>query len=143
MKHNIIFCFLLAFAATVFGQSTDPRWLGDNSGRSISFKKISKTDATGADTVKVYPNASCNYVHATINDSLVFNLTPVTGSFQGDEITFSFTNTSGSGHKVEFLTTNVELESAGKLTLIASKRCLIRFFFNGVKWVEMWRMIQA
>ena len=136
----------MSLTIAMFSQSTEPRWSiaagGDLTSRSETYKKISKTDATGADTVKVYPTSSFTHVHATINDSLVFNITPLTGSYQGDEITFSFLNTSGSGHKVEFLTTNVELATAGKLTLSSAKRAIIRFYFTGVKWLEMWRDVQ-
>lgn len=129
-----------------FAQSTSPRWSttknGDNTGRTLTYKKITFTDAAGVDTLKVNPGAGETFISGTINDSLVLSISPITSSYYGDKINCLFTNSSGSGHKVEFITTNVELGTSGKITLTASKRANVVFIFDGVKWIELSRTVQ-
>lgn len=132
-----------------FAQSTTPRFgttkNQDNTGRILTYKFVSTADATGADTVKLVPSAWETLIipSATIKDSLSYSLSSITNCYAGDIMICSFTNSSGSGHKIKFVGSNWQFGSSGSsITLTASKRANITFAFDGAAWVEISRIVQ-
>lgn len=140
----LILAALLFSVTAVEAQSTSPRWStsvsGDNTGRVLTFHKLTAVDHTGADTASVTPNASVTYISATNVDSLVFQIRSSSLSHYGDEIVFLFTNGSGS-HKVEFYT-GFNLVTSGKIPISSSGRANVKFIFDGVAWIETSRAVQ-
>lgn len=141
---SLILSALLFTVTAAKAQSTSPRWStlasGDNTGQKLTFKKLTATDAVGADTASITPNASVTYVSATNVDSLVFKIRSSASAKYGDEIVFLFTNGSGS-HKVEFYT-GFNLVTDGKISITSSKRANFRFIFDGAAWIETSRAVQ-
>lgn len=115
----------------------------DNTGRSMTFRYFTATDATGADTVVVYPRAYQTLIQYTATDSLAFQVTNLGQSYIGDQITFMVLNSSGSGHQIKFIGTNWAFGSGGAAaTLTTLKRANISFIFDGLVWLEQSRVVQ-
>lgn len=139
---NLIALFAFIFTMSVVNaQSTSPRFgtakNTDNTGRVLTFKLVSVTDAAGADSVTIAPNAWESIYKVAALDSLTFKSPTVTNSYYGDQITFQVTGTSGN--KVKFTGTN--WVSAGTATLSSGLNAIITFRFNGTKWVEQSRVV--
>ena len=99
---------------------------------------ITKTDAAGADTIKLEPSEFRTIVKHSLTDSVNFRLANLTRCHVGDELIFVITNTSGSNHKVKLNAyTGFEVSSADSIIAITSaKRANISFIFDGVKFVQ-------
>jgi len=137
--------FILSFVAFSFvsnAQSTTPRFgsgVGnDNTGRVLTYVYTSVTDAAGADSVTLKPNAWETVVRITLVDSLMLNSPSVTRSFAGDRM--ELVVSGASGKKVKFAATN--FITAGTATLSTSGRSVISLIFDGAKWVESGRVTQ-
>jgi hypothetical protein len=142
MKNFIFALFALVFcAASVNAQSTSPRFgttkSTDNTGRVLTFKLVSVTDAAGADSVTIAPNAWETIYKVAALDSITFKSPSVTNSYYGDQVTLQVTGTSGD--LVKFTGTN--WVSAGTATLSSGLNAIITFRFNGTKWVEQSRVV--
>lgn len=146
MKNILTLLVLTAFALCAKAQSSTPRFgttpNQDNTGRSLTYKYITKTDATGADTLRITTNAYVTIVKATVVDSLAF--APIlTKAYAGDKLEFLITNSAGSGHLAKFVGANWQVGTGGaSLALTASKRATISFEFDGTYWVERCRTVQ-
>jgi hypothetical protein len=150
IKITLVFLVLsiVSIGASV-AQSTTPRFgttkNQDNTGKVVTYKFVSTADATGADTVKLVPSAFHTVIipSSTIKDSLSYSLSSLASSYAGDEIQFSFTNSSGSGHKIKFVGSGWQCSSSGtSITLTTAKRATIKFVFDGAAWVETGRVVQ-
>jgi hypothetical protein len=139
---NLIALFAFIFTMSVVNaQSTSPRFgtakNTDNTGRVLTFKLVSVTDAAGADSVTIAPNAWETIYKVAALDSLTFKSPTVTNSYYGDQITLQITGTSGD--LIKFTGTN--WVSAGTATLSSGLNAIITFRFNGTKWVEQSRVV--
>ncbi len=139
---NLIALFAFIFTMSVVNaQSTYPRFgtakNTDNTGRVLTFKLVSVTDAAGADSVTIAPNAWETIYKVAALDSLTFKSPTVTNSYYGDQITLQITGTSGD--LIKFTGTN--WVSAGTATLSSGLNAIITFRFNGTKWVEQSRVV--
>lgn len=142
MKKLISFLLVCFAFVAVNAQSTSPRFgtakNDDNTGRVLTYRYVTLTDATGADSVSLYPSAYSNTYRVALTDSLFIKGPTVTASYASDHITFVASGSSGS--KLKFDTAN--FISAGAATLSTSGRAVINFIFDGVKWVEYSRVLQ-
>ena len=142
MKKFIFALFALVFCAgAVNAQSTSPRFgttkNADNTGRVLTYKVVTVTDAAGADSVTIAPNAFETIYKVVALDSITFKSPSVTNSYYGDQVTLQVTGTSGD--LVKFTGTN--WVSAGTATLSSGLNAIITFRFNGTKWVEQSRVV--
>jgi hypothetical protein len=141
MKKLIFILFSVCIFNAV-AQSTSPRFgtasNKDNTFRTLTNKLVTVTDASGADSVTLAPNGYNNIVVVNALDSLTFKSPTVTKCYLGDELTLVINGTSGD--KVKFTGTN--WVSAGTATLSSGLNAVIRFVFNGSKWIEASRVVQ-
>lgn len=143
---NIFYILLFLFASAlvsdaVQAQSTTPRQ------GNYQTVKIATNDAVGADTIKFSPSEFRTILSpsSTITDTLCYMIKDVSRCHLGDEIICSVTNSSGSGHKIKFVGFAHPFEVSGSDTVIAlttAKRAVIKFIFNGAKWVESSKIVQ-
>lgn len=142
MKKLFSLFLLLAIAYTVSAQSTSPRFgtakNQDNTGRVLTNAYASKTDAAGADSVLLVPNAYQTIYRLSLVDSFYFKSPTVTSSYAGDKLVIVASGASGT--KVKFAGTN--FISAGTATLSTNGRAVLNFIFDGAKWVESGRVVQ-
>jgi len=143
MKKLFAVIFLLAISVAMFGQSTSPRFgtlkNQDNTGRVLNYKLVAVTDATGADSVVIVPNAYTTIYKVVLKDSLTFKAPNVTYSSLGDKIEIILSAASGTPF-LKFYGTN--WLTAGKATMSSGLRGVIELVFDGAKWVEEGRYIQ-
>lgn len=144
---------ILFVAATLFvgAQSTSPRYgttnSKDNTGRVLTYAVITTTDATSAtlDTITFNPNAFATIFRpsANIADSVCYKFSSTSQTYSlGDICTFMVSKGTGAG-KIKFGGSVVILSTASAaIALAANKSCIIRFRFNGTKWIEETRMVQ-
>lgn len=129
-------------ATTVSAQSTTPRFgttpNQDNTGRVLTYKFVGKTDVAGADTLKTIPSAWHTIYRVALLDSLAIQPTSLTKCYVGDQITVIASGTSGDF--IKFIGSN--WISAGNATLSTGLRAVVRFVFDGAKWVEVSRVVQ-
>lgn len=142
MKKYIFSMILLAFTFAVMAQSTSPRF-GTTAGKDNSFRMLQNkltalTDAAGADSATLAPSAYNTIVTIAALDSFTLKSPTVTNCFLGDELTLIVTGTSGDMLKF----TGSNWVSAGTATLSSGLNAIIRFVFNGSKWVEASRVVQ-
>lgn len=137
--------FILAAMVAVFAanaQSTTPRWgsgpNNDNTGRVLTWKYQSITDAAGADSVTLVPSAYNSTIRVALTDSFFFKSPSVKQSFAADVLTIVASGASGT--KVKFAGSN--FISAGTATLSTGGRAVVTFIFDGAKWVEQSRVVQ-
>ena len=140
-----LFSLLVIFAITltaVNAQSTSPRYgtakNQDNTGRLLTYALVNVTDADGADSVTIAPNAWETIYKVAATDSLTFKSPTVSRSYYGDIVTLFITGTSGD--KIKFTGSN--WISQGTATLSSGLKAIIRFRFDGAKWVEESRVVQ-
>ena len=119
----------------------------DNTYRFLSQKFIGSTDATGADTVKVYPGTFSVYDNIALVDSITYQIKSNAGAYAGDNFFVQVTNGTGT-HKVKFTNKGANSflfgVSAGDSTisLTTGQRLYIRFIFDGVKWLETAKVVK-
>lgn len=135
----IVFCVVLVSA-----QSTSPRFGNlksqDNTGRNLTYALVNYTDVAGADSLKTAPNAFQTIYNLTIStDSVTFGSPALTKSYLGDNIVIIVQGTA-TGKKLKF--NSPYIIGAGTVTTTTNKRAVIRFIFDGAKWVETGRYVQ-
>jgi len=143
MKKFIAFTFaLLLIGSAVIAQSTSPRFgtakNQDNTGRSLTWKYTTITDAAGADSTTIAPNAFETIYRVALTDSVFFKSPTVTNCYAGDRIRIIASGASGT--KLKFAGTN--FITAGTATLSSSGRAVLTFIFDGAKIVEASRVVQ-
>ncbi len=136
---------LIAFVfavAVVNAQSTSPRFgtakNQDNTGRVLTYTYNTWTDAQGADSTAITPNAYQSYYRVALVDSFTVKNPVVTRSYAGDRITIIASGASGKFLKF----TGSNWISGGTATLSSGGRAVISFVFDGAKWVEAGRVVQ-
>lgn len=150
MKKIISLLFIIACTSCVVAQTT-PRFgitkNNDNTGRVLTHALITTTDVTSAtlDTIVVRPNAweTIFRPSANIADSVCYKFASVNMTYSlGDICTFMVAKGTGAG-KIKFGGSVVILSTASAaVALAANKSCVIRFRWNGSKWIEEFRMVQ-
>lgn len=145
MKKLFSLIFILSFAVAAIAQSTLPRFgtkpNQSNTGQFLTYKMTGYTFVSGADSLKLSPNAFQTIIAPdSLADSLMVKIVSVKSSYLGDKIYFTAV-AKGASRKVKLVTTN--LSSAGTLTCLQNKRITIVFIFDGVKWVEVTRYTES
>jgi hypothetical protein len=147
-----LFLSIAIFAGLTLGaQSTTPRYgtsVGkDNTGRVLTYAYIKTADATAAalDTITFNPNAFTTIFtpSVAIADSVCYKFSSTAQTYSlGDVCIFMVSKGAGAG-KIKFGGSVVILSTASAaVALAASKSAIIRFRFNGSKWIEESRMVQ-
>lgn len=141
-KVFVLFSMLVMCIAFVSAQYTTPRFgtgkNDDNTGRVLTYKYLTLTDAAGTDSTSIYPNAWQTNYSIALTDSLTIKNPTLTKSYAGDNIRFIVTGASGT--KLKFYGANFVTQ--GKVTLSTSGVAIIELLFNGTKWVESGRNVQ-
>ena len=132
----------MTLTVSVFAQTPTPRFQADRYTKSVMNAYKVATDVAGNDTVVLKPQAKETLVKVAIVDSVTFQFTSVVNSYFGDEVVIIATNASGSSHRIKVAATNAQPASAGDVTLASTLGAVIRYRFNGTKWVEESRAIQ-
>lgn len=137
---------LMIATLSIVAQNTAPRFLVNTYGRTVGAKLNAYqavTDAAGADTVSLYPQAGKTVIKMAVLDSIAVKFASVKNSYVGDEVVIVATNASGASHLIKILSNNSEVASTGgRVTLASTLGAVIRFIFNGAKWVEASRTVQ-
>lgn len=145
MKKIIFILLSLLFVSTIDAQNVLPRFKTATYGRTVAAAQnayVASTDATGNDTIALKPQAGKTIVAITVVDSVTFQFSSVANSYVGDEVVIIAKNGSGSSHRVKVSTTNAVPSSSGDVTLASTLGAVIRYIFNGAKWVEASRAVQ-
>lgn len=141
-KIVFLFSLIIMCAVAANAQYTTPRFgtlpNDDNTGRVLTYKYLTLTDATGTDSVAIYPNAWQTNYRIALTDSLTIKNPTITKSYAGDNMRFIVTGTSGA--KLKFYGANFVTQ--GKVTLSTSGVAIVELLFNGTKWVECGRNVQ-
>jgi hypothetical protein len=139
----LIVTSLLFLSVAGFSQSTSPRYgttaNQDNTGRILTYKYVSLTDATGADSVVARPREYETTYRVTLVDSFTFKQPVITSCYAGDYIVIIASAASGTP-KLKFTGSN--WITAGTATLSTGLRAVIKLVFDGAKWVEAGRVVQ-
>lgn len=141
MKKILFVLFTICTLAAV-AQSTSPRFgttAGrDNTYRALTCKLTALTDAAGADSATIATTGYNNLVTIAALDSFTLKSPTVTKAFLGDQMTLVVSGSSGDFVKF----TGSNWVSAGTATLSSGARAVIKFVFDGAKWVEASRVVQ-
>lgn len=145
MKKIIFLLLAVALTSAAIAQNTRPRFSTSTYGREVgsklnAYKAV--TDAAGNDTAVLKPQAGKTIVIVAVVDSVTFQFSSVANSYLGDEVVIIATNASGSSHRIKVAATNAVPASSGDVTLASTLGAVIRYIFNGVKWVEASRAVQ-
>ena len=146
MKKVFFLLSILAVTFSAVAQNTIPRFQ-ESAQKRQTINKLNAyttvTDTTGSDTAYLAPNAAKTIVKLSVKDSIAVKFSKVTNSYVGDEVLIIATNASGASHKIKILSTNTEPSSSGgTVTLASTLGAVIRYVFNGAKWVEASRAVQ-
>lgn len=128
-------------AHTAEAQSTSPRYTatGGNTGAQLNYNWITKTEATGNDTLKITPNAYHTTVRATLAaDSLGISIKSAANCYAGDQLVIIATGASGT--KITFKSTL--FKTAGTMTLSSGGVAVMKLVFTGTAWAETSRVVQ-
>lgn len=153
----ILACIGLLATTTLKSQVTAPRFgtdkFSDNTGRVLTYAIVTTTDVTSAtlDTITLKPNAYETLVcmktgtaMTNLTDSVCYKFSStVTGGYKlGDQVTFMISKGTGAG-KIKFGGSVYVLSTASAaVALAANKSLIMRFRWNGSKWIEETRMVQ-
>lgn len=107
--------------------------------RNLNHKYINATDATGADSAAITFNAYRTTYRVVLVDSFTLKQPVITNAYAGDEFIIVASAASGTP-KLKFTGSN--WQSTGTATLSTGLRAVIRFIFDGAKWVEASRVVQ-
>lgn len=146
MKKLFLISLFLITALAGFSQTYTPRFgitpNDDNTGRALTYKYVAISQAAGVDTLKLKPNGYETIINTptALNDSICLQITSTTTSKAGDKIFISLV-ADGTARKFKFTGTNIVV--LGTATVAISKRATIVLVFDGTKWVEVSRYIQA
>lgn len=153
---KLIFLFLLAFTFSVSAQITAPRFgttkSQDNTGRVLTYAVVTTTDVTSAtlDTITLLPNAyetlvcmKTGTVMTNLTDSVCYKFSSTTDKNKlGDIVTFMISKGTGAG-KIKFGGSQYVLSTeSAAVALAANKSLIMRFRWNGSKWIEEARVVQ-
>ncbi len=156
MKKSFALLFLVAFTFTVSAQITAPRFgttkNSDNTGRGLTYAVVTTTDVTSAtlDTILLAPNAfetlvcmKTGTVMTNLADSVCYKFSSTTGNYKlGDVAVFMISKGTGAG-KIKFGGSQYILSTASAaVALAANKSLIMRFRWNGSKWIEESRVVQ-
>lgn len=156
MKKVLSILSLLALTLTVSAQITAPRFgttkNADNTGRGLTYAVVTTTDVTAAtlDTIVLAPNAyetlvcmKTGTVMTNLADSVCYKFSSSTGNYKlGDVVTFMISKGTGAG-KIKFGGSQYVLStSSAAVALAANKSLIMRFRWNGSKWIEESRVVQ-
>lgn len=156
MKKNILVLFLFALASCAVAQVTTPKFgttkYGDNTGRVLTYAIITTTDVTSAtlDTITIAPKSWETIVcmrtgtaATNLTDSVCYKFSSTTTTYNtGDIVTFMISKGTGAG-KIKFGGSQYVLSTASAaVALAANKSLIMRFRYNGVKWIEESRVVQ-
>ncbi len=139
--------FLIAFAT--FGLAVNAQFTTPRTGTGVKYNPgklnyvySTKTDAASStiDTFAVSPNAYKTTYRIVLVDSVCAGNPVVTNSYAGDEIQFILSAASGTP-KMKFVGANW-ITAAGTVTMTTNLRSVVRFVFDGAKWVEAGRYTQ-
>lgn len=141
---NIFLLLCLLLVGIVSAQSTSPRFgttkTQDNTGRGLTYALVNYTDVAGADSLKTLPGAFETIYNFTIStDSVTFGSPVLTKSFLGDNIVI-IVQGSATGKKLKFNSPNII--GAGTVTTTTNKKAVVKFIFDGAKWIETGRYVQ-
>ncbi len=138
-----IFCllFLFGIVGIAEAQYTTPR---TGTGvrydtRKLNYTYTNKTDAAGADTFALAPNAWNTTIRVALTDSVSVSNPTVTNCYAGDQLRFIISATTGTPF-IKFLGSN--WVTAGNAAVSTRLRGVIDFVFDGAKWVEASRYVQ-
>lgn len=139
----LILTSFLFISAIGYSQTTTPRYgtgaNQDNTGRALTWRWATATDAAGADSIVARPRDYQTTYRVTLVDSFTFKQPVVTACYAGDYITIIASAASGTP-KLKFTGSN--WITAGTATLSTGLRAVIRLVFDGAKWVEVSRVVQ-
>lgn len=153
---GLIAILAISFASAQSTSTTSPRFStesrGDNTGRVLTYAVISTTDLAQAtlDTLTIRPTAYQTLVcmkvgtaMQNLSDSVCYKFSSANTNYRlGDQVTFMISKGTGAG-KIKFGGSQYILSTASAAVAIAANKTLImRFVWNGSKWVEASRMIQ-
>jgi hypothetical protein len=144
MKH-IVLLLLVAFSFSAQAQHTGYRFTnqpGNNSYSFINFnqKAIADTAGSTVDTIGLSPFTVNSYYQLTLTDSCQIKNKSLAGCFNGDYLVLKWTKGTGAG--VLYLSSDfVVATGTNRIVVTASKKGLMAFIFDGVKWVEVDRNI--
>ena len=156
MKKVLSILFLFALTLTVSAQITAPRFgttkNADNTGRGLTYAVVTTTDVTAAtlDTILLAPNAfetlvcmKTGTVMTNLADSVCYKFSSTTGNYKlGDVVVFMISKGTGAG-KIKFGGSQYVLSTASSaVALAANKSLIMRFRWNGSKWIEESRVVQ-
>lgn len=156
MKKLFALLFLVAFTFTVSAQITAPRFgttkNSDNTGRGLTYAVVTTTDVTSAtlDTILLAPNAfetlicmKTGTVMTNLADSVCYKFSSTTGNYKlGDVAVFMISKGTDAG-KIKFGGSQYILSTASTaVALAANKSLIMRFRWNGAKWIEESRVVQ-
>ena len=141
MKKLISFLIAIIAIVSVNAQSTSPRWGSakneDNTGAVLTWKYVALADAIGADSVILSPNAYNSVYKIALTDSVYFKSPVLKNSYVGDNLILVANGASGA--KIKFSSTL--LVTSGTATLSSGGKAIIKFIFDGAKWVESDRAV--
>lgn len=153
---GLIAILAISFASAQSTATTTPRFStesrGDNTGRVLTYAVISTTDLAQAtlDTITIQPSAFQTIVcmkvgtaMQNLSDSVCYKFSSRNTVYRlGDECVFMVSKGTGAG-KIKFGGSQYILSTASAAVAVAANKTLImRFVWNGSKWVEVDRMIQ-
>lgn len=108
-----------------------------------NIQLITKTDAAGADTIKITPKEATTMVNHTLTDSCTYKIVSTSHAVVGDEIIFMVTNTAGGTKFKTIPASGFEVTGADSvMTITASKRATQTFIFDGTKFIEKSKIVQ-
>ena len=143
MKKLFLILALLVCLTTISNaQSTVPRFdttrAGDNTGRVLTYRWYTMTDATGADSLSITPRAWLTTLPIALVDSFTLKQPSIVSSYAGDNIKIIATGASGT--KIKFY--GSYWKTIGTATLSTGGRAVIDLVFDGAYWVEANRTVQ-
>lgn len=141
MKKLFGILLFLCIGMVAMAQYTVPRFgiypNQDNTGRVLNYKYVALN--YGDASVTINTNAFETIYNVTLKDSLDFIQPNVGTAYLGDQIVIICTAPSGTPF-IRFVGSN--WITGGVATLSTKERAVVRLIFDGVKWVEMGRLVQ-
>lgn len=126
----------------VQAQSTDPRYVafGTTDASSIGFARKTITDVASAtlDTVKFYPRTMELNLNLTVLDSCTLTYGSLAGVYFNDHVFLYVTNPAQTG-VLKLLGNFIVSTGTNTLSLTANKHCVLEFWFDGAKYIEVSR----
>lgn len=131
---SILFLMCALFATS---QTASPRAgtgsNNDNTGRTRTYSTVTITPTSTMVTVPIQTTDEKVITIASTSISPTFTAN-VTSSYIGDKMTV-FVNLNATGTRTITPSTNI-ISAAATYTLAASKSAVLKYEFNGAKWIE-------